>query len=271
MIRLIASDLDGTIIDRNNRCDPRIPEVLNHYRSLGVKFAVCSGRPIDSVLPLLDGWNLKEVSDYIIGSNGGEVMECSTGKRQQAYALSREVLREVIDLFEPLNLIPTLYDGMKLYVSRKDENTENVARRVGVNCVVGDIKALTVKPELKEMFVVQPEQMEAVERFAAEHPDPRFTGYKTAVDLFEITHPLLAKDVGIQIIGAMMHIGPDKMMAFGDTTNDIQMLEYVRYGIAMENGSNDAKAVAYAIAPSVDECGMAVYLKEHLSEKLEVI
>lgn len=270
MIRLIASDLDGTIIDANNHCDPRIPETLNHYRRLGVKFAVCSGRPIDSVLPLLDGWNLREVSDYIIGSNGGEVLECSTGKRQEAYTLSPEVLREVIDLYEPLNVIPTLYDGMTLYVSRISEITETVARRIGVNCVVGDIRALTVKPELKEMFVVQPEDMEKVERFAAEHPDPRFTGYKTAVDLFEITNPLLAKDVGIQIIGAMMHITPNEMMAFGDTTNDIQMLQYVRYGIAMENGSDDAKAVSYAIAPSVNECGMAAYMKAHLTDKLEV-
>ena len=270
MIRLIASDLDGTIIDGRNHCDPRIPKILNHYRGQGVKFAVCSGRPIDSVLPLLEGWGLDEVSDYIIGSNGGEVLERSTGKCQNVYMLEPDLLREVIDLYEPLGLIPSLYDGMTLYVGKISEETKEVARRIGVNCVEGNIRELTTKPELKEMFIVKPEDMEKVERFAAEHPDPRYTGYKTAVDLFEITHTLLAKDVGIQIIGSMMKITPNEMMAFGDTTNDVRMLEYVRYGIAMENGTDDAKAVAYAIAPSVDECGFARYLEEHLTDRLEL-
>ncbi len=271
MIRLIASDLDGTIIDGYNRCDPRIPETIAHYRGQGVKFAVCSGRPVDSVLPLLEGWGLDAVSDYIIGSNGGEVLEIATGKRQEAYTLSAEVLKEIIDLYEPLNLIPTLYDGMTLYVSRITKETEEVARRIGVQCIEGDIRAMTVKPELKEMFVVKPEEMERVEQFAKDHPDPRFAGYKTAVDLFELTNPLLAKDIGIRIIGSMMQITPNEMMAFGDTSNDVAMLEYVRYGVAMENGTDDAKAAAYATAPSVNECGFVQFLTAHLSDTLEVV
>ena len=271
MIRLIASDLDGTIIDRHNQCDRRIPEVISHYRSQGVKFVVCSGRPIDSVLPLLNGWGLDTVSDYIIGSNGGEVLEISSGKRREAYALSADVLKEIIDLYAPLNLIPTLYDGMTLYVSRITKETKEVARRIGVQCVEGDIRAMTVKPELKEMFIVPPKDMETVEQFAKDHPDPRFTGYKTAADLFELTDPLLAKDVGIRIIGSMMQITPNEMMAFGDTSNDVAMLEYVRYGVAMENGTDDAKAAAYATAPSVDECGFVQFLTAHLNDRLEVI
>lgn len=56
MIRLIASDLDGTIINEHNACDPSVAEAIAHYRSCGVRFAVCSGRPIDSLTPLLEGW-----------------------------------------------------------------------------------------------------------------------------------------------------------------------------------------------------------------------
>ncbi|MBR4456750.1 MAG: HAD family phosphatase [Solobacterium sp.] len=271
MIRLIASDLDGTLIDGFNRCGERIPETIDRYRKNGLRFAVCSGRPIDSVLPLLSGWGLDKVADYIIGSNGGEVLETATGKRQEAYTLSAETLRDIIDLYEPLNLIPTLYDGMRLYVSRITDGTRQVAGRIGVEVVEGDIRSLTVKPELKEMFIVEPERMEEVEQFALEHPDPRFAGFKTAVDLFELSHPLLAKDVGLRIIGSMMQITPNEMMAFGDTTNDVAMLEYVRYGVAMENGTDDAKAAAWKIAPSVDEQGVALFLEAHLSKDLQII
>jgi len=53
MIKLIASDLDGTIIDANGNCDPAIAETIRRVRKLGVKFAICSGRPISSVKPLV--------------------------------------------------------------------------------------------------------------------------------------------------------------------------------------------------------------------------
>ena len=118
MIRLIASDLDGTIINAKNQCDPSVTEEIRRLREHGMKFAVCSGRPIDSVLPLLEGWGLRDLSDYVVGSNGGEVLETATGKRQEYYPLEPDLIREIIDLYEPLNLIPTLYDGTRLYVSR---------------------------------------------------------------------------------------------------------------------------------------------------------
>jgi len=271
MIRLIASDLDGTIIDSHNHCDARIPREIERLRGQGAKFAVCSGRPIDSVIPLLKGWGLADAADYIIGSNGGEVLEVSSGKYQKAYLLEAELIHEIIDLYEPLHLIPTLYDGMSLYVSRKSEGTETVAERIGVSTKVGDIKALTTEPQLKLMFVVPSGQMSEVEQFAKDHPDSRYNGFKTAADLFELTHPMLAKDVGIQIVASMMHITTEEIMAFGDTTNDLEMLRAVRYGVAMENGTDDAKAAAWKTAPSVDEAGFAVFLRSHVTDTLDVI
>ncbi len=271
MLRLIASDLDGTIIDAKNHCDPSVAEEIRRLRDHGLKFAVCSGRPIDSVLPLLEGWGLRDLSDFVVGSNGGEVLETATGKRQEYYALEADLIREIIDLYAPLDLIPTLYDGTRLYVSRITPAVHTVAMRIGVQPEEGDIRALTAAPQLKEMFILDHGTMEEVERFAEEHPDPRFVGFKTAPDLFEICSPMLAKDIGVKIVASMMHINENEIMAFGDTTNDIEMLRWVRYGVAMENGTPDAKAAAWKTAGSVDEQGFARFLRDHVSDTLEVI
>lgn len=271
MLRLLASDLDGTIIDAKNHCDPSAAEEIRRLRKQGVKFAVCSGRPIDSVLPLLEGWGLAGLSDYIVGSNGGEVLETATGKRQKYYALSPELIREIIDHYAMLNLIPTLYDGTTLYVSKINDAVRKVAERVGVSAETGDIRALTREPQLKEMFILDGENMEEIERFEAEHPDERFVGFKTAPDLFEVCSPLLAKDIGVQVVASMMHVTSDEIMAFGDTTNDVEMLRWVRYGVAMENGTDDAKTAAWKTAGSVDEGGFAKFLKAHVTDTLDVI
>ena len=82
---------------------------------------------------------------------------------------------------------------------------------------------------------------------------------------------MLAKDVGIQIVASMMRITTEEIMAFGDTTNDLEMLRAVRYGVAMENGTDDAKAAAWKTAPSVDEAGFAVFLRSHVTDTLDVI
>ena len=265
MIRLIASDLDGTIIDARGQCHPDVVATLRRVRAMGVKFAICSGRPISSVLPLVEGWGLEGNCDYIVGSNGGEVLEVATGKHVKAYTLSPELIREILDLYEPLGLLPTLYgEGDELFVQDITPQAEIVAKRLGMRLTKADIRTITTEPQVKEMMILPPEKMAMAEQFYQEHKDERYIAFKTAVDLFEFNHPLLAKDVGVQVIGAMMHIEPDEIMAFGDTTNDLDMLRYVKYGIVMANGTDDAKALAYAIAPSVDDAGFAKYLDEYL-------
>ena len=264
MIRLIASDLDGTIIDKHGQCDPSVPQEIERVRNMGVKFAVCSGRPIDSMQEVLEGWNLSAVTDFIIGSNGGEVLEVSTGKRVQTYCLQVDLMREIIDLYEPLGLIPCVYDGTTLYTQKITPQTRIIEKRIGVHLVETDVKTAITKPQVKIMFMMNPDQMEKTEEFAREHKDPRYLVFKTGPDLLEVNHPLLDKSVGLRIIAEMMRITPNEMMAFGDTTNDIGMLEYVRYGICMANGTDDAKAVAVGDAPSITDKGFAVYLQQHL-------
>ena len=264
MIRLIATDLDGTIINENNQCDLSVVETVRQFRENGIRFAVCSGRPVDSYLHHLKRWGLYELADYVIGSNGGEVLETATGRRSESYLLPPELYREIIDLYRPLGCMPTIYAGTTLYVPEITEGVRIMTTRVGVTAVKADIDAILTKPMIKEMFIVDPSNMASVEAFAAAHPDDRYVCFKTAVDLFEVNHPKLAKDAGMAMISEMTGIKAEEMMAFGDTTNDIPMLKYVKYGICMANGSEDALSSAYAVAPAMQENGFAQYLKVHL-------
>ena len=264
MIRLVAVDLDGTIVNGDGHCSAAVVKEIDRIRRMGICFAICSGRPIESVRPLLDGWGLTDRPDYIIGSNGGEVEEIKTGKYAVTYTLDAEILKEIIDLYEPLGLIPTLYGKDVLYVEKDTPETRYVAQRLRVRMEVRDIRSITKQPEMKEMFVLNPSLMPAAEAFAKAHPDPRYIAFKTAADLFEFNHPLLAKDVGLRVVASMMHIAPEEILAFGDTTNDIEMLKYAGHGICMGNGTEDAKNAADDICASIQHDGVAEYLKAHL-------
>ena len=149
-------------------------------------------------------------------------------------------------------------------VSEITGEVNKVIRRLDIPLVKTEIKAMITKPEIKEMFIVEPAQMPEVEAYYQAHPDPRYIGFKTANDLFEFNHPLLAKDVGLKIIVDVLEITRDEIMAFGDTTNDIEMLKYAKYGICMDNGTQDAKDASVDIAPSIHENGFAKYIRKHL-------
>ncbi|MBQ6452616.1 MAG: Cof-type HAD-IIB family hydrolase [Solobacterium sp.] len=264
MIRLVVCDLDGTLIDTGNRCDPSVAETVRELQRRGIRFALCSGRPLDSVLWMLEGWRLAEITDYMIGSNGGEAEDLHTHERVVSYPLAPEVIRDIIDTYMPMGLTASFYTADILYVSEITEQVKKVAGRLAIGLEKGDVRAMFTKPELKEMMIVEPERMAEIEKYYAAHPDDRYIAFKTANDLFEFNHPKLAKDVGLRLIAERMGISPEEIMAFGDTTNDIAMFRYAKYGICMDNGSEDAKAAAYDIAPSITDRGFATYINKHI-------
>lgn len=264
MIRLVAADLDGTIINSDGVCDPSVAETVRELRQNGIAFAICSGRPVASITGLLAGWHLEGEIDYLIGSGGGEVLDMKTGKMEVPYVLDVPLIQEIIDLYEPAGLIPTMYEGAMFYAQKITPQVQIVADRVGQEVREGDIRTLTVKPQIKVMFVLNPEDMPVAEEFERNHRDPRYIGFKTAPDLLEFNDARLGKDTGMAIVGEMMGITAAEMMAFGDTTNDIPMLRYAGAGICMANGTQDAKDAADDIAPSVNEQGFARYVHSHI-------
>lgn len=264
MIRLVATDLDGTIISGGNRCDSSVAEAVRKLHSAGILFALCTGRPVSSMRHMLAGWGLEELTDYIIGSNGGEVLEMKSGRMETMKALDTETVRDIIDLYEPLGLIPTLYEGRILYVQRQTEDTQRVAERVDVEHRTGDIRELLNTPQVKYMMILDPALMETAERFAAEHPDPRYIAFKTAPDLLEMTEAGLDKGTGLSWVMKENRIRPEEVVAFGDNSNDIPMFRCAEFSVCMKNGSSDALEAAVYHAPSVEENGFADWLDGHL-------
>ena len=267
MIRLIAADLDGTIIKDGNVCDPSVREVLRCIKEKGILFVICTGRPVSSMRHMLEGWGIEEYTDYIVGSNGGEVLELSTGERTALKALSTDTVRDIIDLYEPQGLIPSLYIGSTVYVEKITPDAERVAARVGIGLKQGNIRALLKEPQAKYMFILKPEDMDAAQRFAQEHPDPRYIVFRTAPDLLEMTDPSLDKGTGLAWVMEKESISSRQTIVFGDNSNDIPMFRQAGCSVCMQNGSQDALDTADHTAKSVYENGFADWLYSHLLDE----
>ena len=115
MIKLIASDIDGTLINSKSECTAATIEAITKAREQGMKFAICSGRPVSGIKPLLKGWHLEDLCDYIVGMNGGEVLNVKENKFVSCYPLDRDIILDLMDEYEPMGYIPTYYDDARDY------------------------------------------------------------------------------------------------------------------------------------------------------------
>lgn len=264
MVKLVACDLDGTIINADGTCNPSVNQAIDDLHAKDIGFAICSGRPISSILPLLKGWNMREQVDYIIGSNGGEVMDMKDQERIILSVIPKELILAIIDLYEPLGCVPALYGPAdELYVQTITKECEICSQRIGMRLIQKDIRPM-IKDEIKQMFIVDQDRMKDIEDFYQNHQDPRYYGFKTAVNQFEFNDPSLSKKTGLSKLAEMMGITNEEVMAFGDMSNDIEMLAWAKYGICMANGSEDAKEAAYDIASSISEDGFYRYVNQKL-------
>ncbi|MBE6117526.1 MAG: HAD family phosphatase [Erysipelotrichaceae bacterium] len=268
MIRLVAADLDGTIIQEGNVCDLSVGRTLKRLKERDILFAVCTGRPVSSMRHMLAGWGIEAYTDYIVGSNGGEVLNISNGEMTVLKALDVDTVRDIIDLYEPEGLIPTLYTGSTIRAEKITPDAVRVAERVGAGLRQGNIRELLKEPQVKYMFILEPENMERALQFAADHPDPRYTAFKTAPDLLEMTDPSLDKGTGLAWVMEKEGISPQDTVVFGDNSNDIPMFRQAGCSVCMQNGSQDALLAAKYTAGSVDENGFANWLNSNQNDNV---
>lgn len=264
-IKLIASDIDGTLINSKSETTKKTVEMIKKAHEQGIKFAICSGRPVSGITPLLKDWNLEEYCDYVIGMNGGEVLDRTNNKFITSYMLDEPTLKKLIKLYDAQGFITCYFDDTGLYVSRMSDDVINVATRTKSPVFTADIYEKTKGPQTKLMMIVEPERMDEIHEFYEKTKDEsKYIGFKTAHDLFEINHPLLGKDVGVRIVAASMNIDLDNVLAFGDTTNDVPMLADLKHSVVMANGTQDAKDVAKYETLSCNDDGIAVFLEKYV-------
>ena len=260
--KVVACDIDSTLVKRHEPMAQRTLQLIHVLRSKGILFGLASGRPVRDVQTMASRW--KCPTDFIIGMNGAALWD---GKKEYAYHLmKKEWIKETIDLMKPFDANPFIYEGQDVVCVKYDDmvrlSAENVDRNIKI---VTDISSLWARDNAKILYRVPAEQMEQIEEYVKEHPSPYYQGYKTQRTLYEFSNRLSNKGVALKEYCKMVSIPLEQVIAFGDTTNDNEMLQVAGCGVCMINGSADTKAVADIITEkSCDEQGWDDFVEKHL-------
>lgn len=279
-MKLIAIDMDGTLLSKDDTISQANREAIYEAQNQGNRIAICSGR---SILDIKEIMLRDNIVASIIGGNGSTIYHLETLKQ---LSLSPELLHELIEIVETENLYYEIYtnDGILVKESSKEilemERNQLLEKSPHLNPDELDSKIHTqltqhhmhIVPnfEVKDVASQSPykicvfsffdEKRARLQERIADRNDIMTTSGMPEV--IEIGHKDASKAYGLTYLANHFNIPIENTIAIGDNLNDISMFEIAGISIAMENAREEAKKAAKYMTKSRDEDGVAHALKK---------
>lgn len=266
MIRLIATDLDDTLLDPHGIVTARTLSALRSAMDAGVQVVLSSGRMLEGVVPLAQ---FIGTQDPMILFNGGLIFDPRTSQTLFAQSIPLETARRVARQIEDAGAYLQAYPGRGYFCSRRTQETADYEKHLKVPCeAVGrPLHEWMHQDMVKMLAIASPDAIDSLQHTLKEAFPSGVSFMKSKPSYLEI----VAQDVdkGRALDALRMHLGLEReeVMAFGDGQNDAAMLRQAGWGVAMDNACPECKNVARLIAPSNAEDGVAQIIEQHILHK----
>ena len=264
MKKLILCDVDSTLTVHHQPITKRTRETILALQANGYGFGLASGRPVDALQTMLTSWGIDHV-DIIIGLNGAALWDGLSNRYEEYFLLKKEWLKEIVECMEPFHCLVFKHVPGGVACTWADENiivSSQMTHRT--YRIVEDIKEFYEEETPLLLFRTTKEKMPEIEAYLQQHPSPHYYAFKTQEDLLEFGDKNIRKSYALEKFCEYNHFDLADVVAFGDTTNDNDLLMTSGKGVCMLNGSPDTKKIADDITDKVcEEDGWADYIEKH--------
>lgn len=267
-MKLVVCDIDNTLVVKHQSLTPFSKEMILQLQSQGWLFGLASGRTVPQLQELAQQWGVH--TDLLIGLNGCELYDNLDQHYQKYYWMEKEWVKEALAIMEPFDTTPCGSRGevwLSLNKGSSLEDSKKYLKNAKKNSfqVVEDVQEFYREPMDKICFRVSEEIMPEVEKRAAQFQNEHYKGIKTEKTMYEFCHIAASKGKMLELFCQKHQIALENVWAFGDMSNDIDMLETAGHSVCLLNGSDDAKAVSeYVTEKPISEDGWAHFVKGHL-------
>lgn len=260
-IKLIAIDLDGTVVDHDLSISPLVIEGLQKaQRDYGCKVIIATGRMFPSTIQFADRI---ENSNPIISYQGAMIRHKLEEKPMFHQGIDLSTARELISVIQDNNYHTNLYIDDVLYTNFMNEKAWYYKSLTGVTPVhQPDLLEVLTKDPSKIMII--DEDCDAVMANLKSQFDGRIHICISRKDFCEIVHPDISKWVAIEELLKLWNISASEVMAIGDQDNDIAMIEGAGIGVAMGNAPQHIKDRANFVTKSIKDDGVLHALNEFI-------
>lgn len=272
-IKVIATDMDGTLLDAQGQLDlPRLEKILDQLDQKGIRFVIATGNEVYRMRELL-GHLVDRV--VLVVANGARIFEAN--QLIQAQTWDDRIVEKAIQYFkgrecEDQFVVTTINGGFvkegtvftDLESFMTPEMIEKFYQRMHF---VEELNPELFGGVLKMSMVVGEERTASVLKGI----NDLFGGHVRAVSsgygCIDILQDGIHKAWGLEELLKRWDLKPQQIMAFGDSENDIEMLEMAGIAFAMDNADNKVKAIATVIAPANSQAGVYQVLEKWLEDE----
>ena len=259
---LITIDVDGTLVNGEKEISEYTLKTLREVQKKGVKVTLATGRNYNAAHPFAEAL---EVDAPLILNNGARVQEALSGKIIAAHNLPLRDARRALTLANEMELHVDLHVNGKIYIEKISKDAIDSMKKDNVTAlVVGDLLDFIQEDPNKLLIIGEPERLEEFKRTYDErwHDPPMLI--KSEPDYLEVLGPGVSKGRALKKVTEYMNIPLNKVIAFGDNPNDLDMIETAGLGVAMGNAHPDLKKVADLIADTNENDGVAKVIKDYI-------
>jgi len=269
MYKMIAIDLDGTLLNSNKEISQENKKYIKYAMEKGIKVLICSGRIYTGAKVFAEQLS---VEGPMVVCNGAMIRDVKTGETYYSNMLSKEDCIKVVDLLHKEGIYFHTYiddimyaeklDYAALYYMIKSKDLSSDFR-IDVK-VVESVKDIVVKSsENPAKIVVMSSKLEELLRVRKFVEDiSTIEVVSSNYDNFEVLNRGVSKGKALEIISRKFSIKREEIIAIGDNENDCSMLEYAGLSIAMGNAEDKVKNICDFVVPSNDEDGVAYAIKK---------
>ncbi|EKL0985204.1 sugar-phosphatase [Klebsiella aerogenes] len=266
-IKLIAIDMDGTLLLPDHTISPAVKTAIAAARARGVNVVLTTGRPYAGVHSYLKELHMEQPGDYCITYNGALVQKASDGSTVAQTALSYDDYRFLEQLSRDVGSHFHALDRNTLYTANRDISyyTVHESYVATIPLVFCEAEKMDRNIQLlKVMMIDEPAVLDrAIARIPAEVKE-KYTVLKSAPYFLEILDKRVNKGTGVKSLADSLGIKPEEIMAIGDQENDIAMIEFAGVGVAMDNAIPTVKEAANFVTKSNLEDGVAFAIEKYV-------
>lgn len=265
MYKLIALDIDGTLLGKDKNIPPKTIKAVKAI-SENCKIILISSRMPKAMLHLQHDLGISDMP--LVAYNGGLVLH-----QQEVLShtgINFKTFSEVIDVNKDLNLHLSLYHNDEWYApqqdywSRREVVNTKVEPEYKSNISVYENWKIFNKEPHKIMCMGDERKVEEFHQRLLHKQNNNLHLYRSKPTYIEMAPQSISKLTGLEVLISKIYqdIRLKDILAYGDNYNDIEMIEHVGLGVAVENAKEELKAVAGEITKSNIEDGVGIHLQK---------
>jgi Cof subfamily protein (haloacid dehalogenase superfamily) len=262
-IKLVALDLDGTLVGEDLVVRPRVREAIRAAQQRGIAVTIVTGRMFAAAKPFAQ---LLNVEGPIVCYQGAAIFDAVSGATLRETTVRQDVTREVLAWAHEHGVHAQCYADDKLYVeqiNRFSKRYTDIAR-VEAHLVPSLREAFANRPTIKIVVVDDPERADLVNVALRERLGDRAYITRSHKEFVEVVDPHVNKGEALGFVAQRYGVALDETLAVGDAWNDVPLLDAAAVGVAMGSGPPELLARADHVVADVANDGVAEAIERYV-------